>query len=787
MRLSLLGLLTGAVALSSAQLMPEEEDFKKEVTYYNDIKVPALLELTPANWETEITKTKYLFVKHFSPYCPHCIDFAPTFQSIYEFYYTSKPNAVDAADTTFLKYYDFRFATINCVAYYDLCMDHAVQSYPTSIIYENGVVFEKMRGVKNATFVSAAVEKALEKAMPGSRPATLDIPDIHDENVAEKKKAAKAAYRKMETERKEKEAAEKAAAEKTATEKVAAEKVAVEKPASESTASEIKVPEQSLDDITEKPVLSDTSGTTEDPAKSDLTEKSTKDEAKDASNEETSSGSTTGTAVEKTFGEDWKVPSTGEMLKKTKPKEPATIYNQEGVSVPLTPESFEKLVTSTQDPWFIKFYAPWCSHCRAMAPAWEQMAKSVAGKLNVGEVNCDVESRFCKDIGARAFPTIRFYKAGESSEYKGLRGLGDFVQFAEKALEVAGGILDVDAAALQEMEKEEEVIFVYFYDHATSTEDFKALEQLPLNLIGRAKIVKTNDPDLNTRFKITTWPRFLVSREGRPTYYTPITPDEMRDVDALINWMKSVWLPLVPEMTATNARQIMEHKMVALAVLNRDDADRLKNSITELKTAASDWMDRQVQEFQLERTRLRDSKQMRIEEAEERGDQRGLRNAKAIKIDMDSAARQEVAFAWVDGVFWARWLRKTYGIDVKDGERVIINEEDRKRFWDSTSTGNHIMVSRTSIMETLDKVVYGPNPITTKYTISSFEKFFFDIKMSFVDRPFISCGIVVAIIYGVYSWFRGRGRRNRGYLFPRDDSLGLKDGLLGQSNNAKAD
>lgn len=97
------------------------------------------------------------------------------------------------------------------------------------------------------------------------------------------------------------------------------------------------------------------------------------------------------------------------------------------------------------------------------------------------------------------------------------------------------------------------------------------------------------------------------------------------------------------------------------------------------------------------------------------------------------------------------------------------------------------MVTRTSIMETLDKVVYGPNPITTKYTISSFEKIFFDIKMSFVDRPFLSCAFVVAAIFGVYSWLRSRSRRSRSYLFPRDDSMGLKDGLLGQPNNAKAD
>jgi protein disulfide-isomerase len=96
------------------------------------------------------------------------------------------------------------------------------------------------------------------------------------------------------------------------------------------------------------------------------------------------------------------------------------------------------------------------------------------------------------------------------------------------------------------------------------------------------------------------------------------------------------------------------------------------------------------------------------------------------------------------------------------------------------------MVSHTSIMDTLDKIVYGPNPISPKYTISSFAKFFFDIKMNFVDYPFLSIGFVVAVGFGLYSWFRNRTRRSRGTFF-RDDNMGLKDGLLGQNGNAKSD
>ena len=362
---------------------------------------------------------------------------------------------------------------------------------------------------------------------------------------------------------------------------------------------------------------------------------------------------------------------------KKKPTKPARTPNPIGTSIPLTAETFQSLVTMTQDPWFIKFYAPWCGHCQAMAPNWVQLGKEMKGKLNIGEVNCDVESRLCKDAHLRGFPTILFFRGGERVEYDGLRGLGDFVSYANKAIDAGDGVRDIDAAEFKELEEKEEVIFVYFYDHATTSEDFAALERLTLSLIGHAKIVKTNSALLAERFKITTWPRLLVSRDGRPTYYTALSPQDMREFRQVLHWMQSVWLPIVPELTSSNSREIMDGKLVVLGILSRDRQDEFEISKKELKNAAIEWMDKETKAFQSQRQELRDAKQLRIEEAEDRNDQRALRNAKQMRISMDKSDHKEVGFAWVDGVFWERWIRQTYGIEVaKDGEKVIINDED---------------------------------------------------------------------------------------------------------------
>ncbi|KAF2155018.1 disulfide isomeras-like protein [Myriangium duriaei CBS 260.36] len=444
--------------------------------------------------------------------------------------------------------------------------------------------------------------------------------------------------------------------------------------------------------------------------------------------------------------------------------------NPDGRSVALTAEDFTARVTSTQNPWFIKFYAPWCPHCQHLAPTWQAVARDMEGKLNIGEVNCDVEKRLCKDVHIKGYPTLIYFQGGERLEYEGLRGFGDLLSFSNKAVAAGGGVKDVSAAEFEEMEKTEEVIFLYLYDHATTSEDFMALERLTIPLISRAKLVKSNDPKLYKRFKVSTWPRMMVSRDGKPSYYTPLAPRDMRDKMKVLRWMERHWQPIVPEITASNAKEIMAGKLVVLGILSRDRADEFIIAKREIKNAALEWMDKQTQAFQLERQELRDAKQLRIEEAEDRDDQRALRNAKSIRINMDDIERKAVAFAWVDGVFWERWVKTTYGISVRDGERVVINDEENHRYWDTTITGNPIVPSRTSILETLPKIVSNPPKLSPKSTASFFGHIYFSLRRAFLAHPILTIGAVVILIFAAVLYVRGpSGQRRGGHA--RGDSL----------------
>ena len=757
-----------------------------------------------------------------SPYCHHCKKFAPFFQTVYEYYYTDK--AAGSLESTADKY-GLKFATINCVAYFDLCFQHDIQSYPTTVLYGDSKRIVDIKGVKNGTILSHHIEHALDKDFPGERPAKLLLPkagapvrpateeeagEILDKELIarmDREKAAKAkgkdAVTKTETPKAEaakEEAPKVSAAAKDATAATdstgatgdsvpAAAAPVVAAPAVAPVASALAAAAPAAAaPIAAAPVAAAKAPVVPAPAAEAPVVAAPDAEEKVLAKNDLPAAKD-GAAVDTVKPPKKKSPPPPPVYKG--PPKSTAIQNPNGVSVPLTAETFQTRVTMSLEPWFIKFYAPWCHHCQAMAPTWAQVAREMEGKLNIGEVNCEKESRLCKDVRVRGYPTIMFFRGGERVEYEGLRGLGDFVEYSNKAMDIANGVLDVDAAAFEALEAKEEVLFLYFYDFATTSEDFMALDRLPLSLIGHAKLVKTNDPKLFERYKITTWPRLIVSREGRPTYYSPLTPDEMRDNRRVLDWMKSVWLPIVPELTATNAREIMDGKMVVLGILKRDDPEAFAAATREMKSAASEWMDKQIQLFQLERQELRDAKQLRIEEAEDRNDQRALRAAKSIRVNMDRADKKEVTFAWVDGAFWQRWVRTTYGIDLKDGERVIINDEDNRRYWDITSTGNPILPSRTSILETLNKVTASPPKIKPKLTISAIEKVFFDIRMTFSEHPYLSSGCVLGMSLGIASWLRGRYRRSGGH-FRLDDSISMKDFKLpmlnpGVNSNGKND
>eukprot|EP01028_Stygiella_incarcerata_P011031 TRINITY_DN603_c0_g5_i1.p1 TRINITY_DN603_c0_g5~~TRINITY_DN603_c0_g5_i1.p1 ORF type:complete len:414 (+),score=106.83 TRINITY_DN603_c0_g5_i1:118-1359(+) len=87
----------------------------------------------------------------------------------------------------------------------------------------------------------------------------------------------------------------------------------------------------------------------------------------------------------------------------------------------------------------VKFYAPWCGHCKKLAPTYEKLGEVFRGEKNVmiTEVDASAEPAIGQRYGVSGYPTLKLWKSGvdapeEGLDYQGNRELDSLVEFVNE-------------------------------------------------------------------------------------------------------------------------------------------------------------------------------------------------------------------------------------------------------------------------------------------------------------------------------------------------------------------
>ncbi len=85
-------------------------------------------------------------------------------------------------------------------------------------------------------------------------------------------------------------------------------------------------------------------------------------------------------------------------------------------SVMFTDDNFNEIITKSELPILVDFWAPWCGPCKVMGPIVDELATDFKDRVVIGKVNVDQNRQLSNYFKVKSIPTLMFIKNGQIVE-----------------------------------------------------------------------------------------------------------------------------------------------------------------------------------------------------------------------------------------------------------------------------------------------------------------------------------------------------------------------------------
>uniref|UniRef100_A0A914Y5W4 Protein disulfide-isomerase n=1 Tax=Panagrolaimus superbus TaxID=310955 RepID=A0A914Y5W4_9BILA len=235
-------------------------------------------------------------------------------------------------------------------------------------------------------------------------------------------------------------------------------------------------------------------------------------------------------------------------------------YEKDAGVVILTDSNFDDFLAENPTV-LIEFYAPWCGHCKTLAPEYEKAAKSLKN-VPLAKVDATVETELNKRFKIEGFPTLKFWKDGENPiDYDGGRDADSIVQWIKEKTDPnykppAEEVVALTVETFDEFISDKPIMLLEFYapwcGHCKSLapEYEKAAKKLKEHNIPLAKVDATVEKRLGDQFGVSGYPTLKILRNGRRFDY-----DGPRTADGIVKYMLQQAKPAAKPLKTVKAAQ----------------------------------------------------------------------------------------------------------------------------------------------------------------------------------------------------------------------------------------
>ncbi|CUA70245.1 prolyl 4-hydroxylase, beta polypeptide [Rhizoctonia solani] len=203
-----------------------------------------------------------------------------------------------------------------------------------------------------------------------------------------------------------------------------------------------------------------------------------------------------------------------------------------------------------EDLILVEFFAPWCGHCKALAPQYEEAATTLkAAGIKLAKVDCTENADLCQANGVGGYPTLKVFRNGKHKEYSGPRKADGIVSYMKK--QSLPALTTVTGDAHSKFTKEDKVVVVAYVD-SDSDNLAKAIQAVAEDHRDDYLFGLTTDAEAIKEAGVTA-PALVVYKtfdEGRVDL--PTASVKSATSDSLVSFIKENSVPLLDEISGEN-------------------------------------------------------------------------------------------------------------------------------------------------------------------------------------------------------------------------------------------
>ncbi|PLB50493.1 protein disulfide isomerase [Aspergillus steynii IBT 23096] len=207
----------------------------------------------------------------------------------------------------------------------------------------------------------------------------------------------------------------------------------------------------------------------------------------------------------------------------------------------LTQDTFNDFIKE-HDLVLAEFFAPWCGHCKALAPKYEEAASQLKDKnIPLVKIDCTEEEELCRDQGVEGYPTLKIFRGVDSSKpYQGARQTESLVSYMIK--QSLPAVSSVNEENLEDTKTMDKIVVIGYFssDDQAANDAFNALAEAQRD---NYLFAATDDAAI-AKAEGVEQPSLVLYKdfdEKKAIYTGEI------EQDAVLTWVKTASTPLVGE------------------------------------------------------------------------------------------------------------------------------------------------------------------------------------------------------------------------------------------------